>query len=244
MKSDPNLIIELCLIRHGMTEYNQARRYLGRTDLPVSEQGMEELRARKQEHPDMYPTVGKLFASPMLRCRQTADILYPEQTPVLIGEWKEMDFGIFEGRSADEMEDDAEYRKWVDSNCEGPIPEGESRTEFNTRNMAGLKACLAIICGDSKNDPEPREDEGPILLSVSSIKSDIHDTDGVLYDRTKNRLPDENTYNIDDKSACTITAAAVVHAGTIMSIVSTLTGVEYYDCYVKNGEGYRLVFEA
>ncbi len=37
-----------------------------------------------------------------------------------------------------------------------------------------------------------------------------------------------------------VPVAAVVHSGTIMSIMSTLTGGEYYDFHTKNGEGYRL----
>ncbi len=39
-------------------------------------------------------------------------------------------------------------------------------------------------------------------------------------------------------------AAAVVHGGTIMSVMSALTGGEYFDFYPKNGEGYRLCLAA
>lgn len=36
-------------------------------------------------------------------------------------------------------------------------------------------------------------------------------------------------------------AACVVHGGTIMAVVSSLTGGDYYDYQVKNGQGYQLV---
>lgn len=39
-----------------------------------------------------------------------------------------------------------------------------------------------------------------------------------------------------------INAFAVVHGGTIMSILSKLAGGDYYDYQVKNGEGYKLTF--
>lgn len=36
-------------------------------------------------------------------------------------------------------------------------------------------------------------------------------------------------------------AACIVHGGTIMAILSSLTGSDYYDYQVKNGQGYKLV---
>ena len=38
-------------------------------------------------------------------------------------------------------------------------------------------------------------------------------------------------------------AAFVVHGGTIMAVLSSLTGGEYFDFQVKNGEGYETVLE-
>lgn len=38
-------------------------------------------------------------------------------------------------------------------------------------------------------------------------------------------------------------AVCVVHGGTIMAIVSSLTGGDYYDYQVKNGQGYQLVLK-
>ena len=36
---------------------------------------------------------------------------------------------------------------------------------------------------------------------------------------------------------------AVVHGGTIMAVLSSFTGGEYFDFQVKNGEGYETVLE-
>ena len=40
-----------------------------------------------------------------------------------------------------------------------------------------------------------------------------------------------------------IPVVAVVHGGTIMAVLSSLTGGEYFDFQVKNGEGYETVLE-
>ena len=45
----------------------------------------------------------------------------------------EMDFGRFEGKSADELSDDPAYQAWVDAMCLTPIPKGESVADFKTR---------------------------------------------------------------------------------------------------------------
>ena len=44
-----------------------------------------------------------------------------------------MDFGVFEGRTYDEMKDDAAYCAWLDSECESACPNGESKAVFCKR---------------------------------------------------------------------------------------------------------------
>ena len=50
-----------------------------------------------------------------------------------------MDFGLFEGRSAAEMEADNAYRNWVDGGCLAPCPNGESREAFSARVREAFK---------------------------------------------------------------------------------------------------------
>ena len=54
----------------------------------------------------------------MTRARQTAHILFPQAEQIVVPGLREMDFGTFEGRNYIEMENDPDYRAWVDSNCE------------------------------------------------------------------------------------------------------------------------------
>ena len=73
--------IELYLIRHGMTPGNAEHRYIGRqTDEPLSEDGRQQLEKRKDQWAQVCRTwdMPYVFVSPMLRCRQTAEILFPQ----------------------------------------------------------------------------------------------------------------------------------------------------------------------
>ena len=133
----------LALIRHGETKANAQRRYLGKTDESLSEHGIRILQSYKERN--LYPRADYLFSSPMKRCIETAEILYPAEKPVLIPEWEEIDFGRFEYRSYEELEDDAYYRRWLESNGTLDFPEGESRETFIGRCRNGLQRMYGIV---------------------------------------------------------------------------------------------------
>ena len=65
----------------------------------------------------------------------------------LIPGLQEMNFGRFEGKSADELSGDPAYQVWVDAMCLTPIPEGESVTDFKTR-------CCEAFTETIKNVPD------------------------------------------------------------------------------------------
>ena len=135
--------ITLVLIRHGATKSNEERRYLGKTDESLSKEGEQQLVEYKKMH--LYPNIDFLFTSPMKRCIQTADILYPELQPVQMNEWEEMDFGAFEGKNYVELQEDKRYQAWIDSNGTLPFPEGESREEFTIRCDKGFQEMIEKV---------------------------------------------------------------------------------------------------
>ena len=74
-------MLKLLLIRHGETEGNKLKRYIGkRTDEPLCPEAESRL-----EQID-YPAVQAVYASPMLRCTQTARILFPGKKLNIIDE--------------------------------------------------------------------------------------------------------------------------------------------------------------
>lgn len=129
-------MIELALIRHGMTAGNKIKRYIGATDEPLCAEGIAALAGRA------YPRCEGLFISPMLRCVQTAEILYPGQPPVLVEELRECDFGVFENKNYQELADEPRYQEWIDSGGTLPFPGGESREEFSERSRRGFERIM------------------------------------------------------------------------------------------------------
>ena len=102
-------------------------------------------------------------------------------------DWREMDFGDFEGKNYQDLNGDPDYQRWIDSGGVTAFPGGESRDEFVKRSMAGLEFCIECM------------------------------------------------KDYKQKSA-----VCIVHGGTIMAIMSSLTGGDYYDYQVKNGQGYEI----
>jgi len=83
--------LKIALLRHGPTEWNAAGRIQGHTDIPLSEAGLALMDARRL--PFSFPRV---FASPMLRARQTAEALGLAD-PVLDVRLMEQNWGAWEG---------------------------------------------------------------------------------------------------------------------------------------------------
>lgn len=123
------------LLRHGRTRYNDERRYQGQADIPLSDVGAAELTAA-----DFTPE--RVCVSPLCRAQQTARIVFPTAEQVVIDGFAEMDFGEFDGRTADEMAGDAAYRAWVDGDCTAQCPNGESRASFCERTCAAFETLL------------------------------------------------------------------------------------------------------
>ena len=114
------------LLRHGLTEYNAQKRYQGQRDIPLSPEGLAQLR-RADFDPDV------VYITPLQRTRQTAEVLFPNAKLVVVKDLQEMCFGSFEGRNFIEMEHDPDYQAWVAANCESECPDGERKEDFSNR---------------------------------------------------------------------------------------------------------------
>lgn len=179
----------LALVRHGATQANQEKRYLGKTDEPLSKGGKESLKLYKMQK--IYPAVEYLFTSPMERCVDTAKIIYPAVSSIVIPEWTEIDFGRYEYKNYEELKDDVSYQEWIDSGGMLDFPEGEGRKDFDLRCKRGLfRMCHILSAAAAQNLDKP------------------------------------------------VFAVAVVHGGTIMSLLSAYCGGDYFDYQAPNGRGY------
>lgn len=123
--------MEIVLLRHGQTAGNLENRYIGKTDQPLSPAGIAAVRRLAKQAALAAPA--EVYVSPLRRARETAALLFPQARQVVCLDLREMDFGDFEGRNADEMEHDPAYRAWVDGLCRGACPNGESPADFAGR---------------------------------------------------------------------------------------------------------------
>lgn len=122
-------------IRHGKTVGNLEKRYIGRTDEPLCEAGINELKSI------VYPDCEIVIASPMKRCIETARLIFPSKKAIVYDELRECDFGDFEGKNHIELNGNVAYRKWLDNGGLGTFPNGEDSNLFRERCVRGfLKA--------------------------------------------------------------------------------------------------------
>jgi broad specificity phosphatase PhoE len=96
-------MIDLLLVRHGVTEWNSTGKFQGRTDVPLSRRGEMQarqlMRALREQHFD------RAYASPLARASRTARIILKphKMRAVTDDRLRECDFGAWEGLTWDQI---------------------------------------------------------------------------------------------------------------------------------------------
>jgi broad specificity phosphatase PhoE len=96
---------ELILVRHAPTAWS-GHRYCGRSDPPLAAHGRAAAVSLASALAATLPAGIRVVTSPLRRARDTASAiaaLVPEATVVVDDRWREVDFGIAEGRTFDEL---------------------------------------------------------------------------------------------------------------------------------------------
>lgn len=128
---------QIHLIRHGLTKENEDGAYIGSTDVPLSAKGIEKLKQIDKSF--IYPGTPLLFSSPLMRCIQTCNIIYPALTPKIVGDLAECNFGDWEGKTAEQLlTDNMDFYSWLANSADNAPPNGESGADFTRR------VCLAF----------------------------------------------------------------------------------------------------
>lgn len=130
--------VAISLLRHGLTEANERREYLGWTDSPLSKQG----RIKIQQLTDCFQDYEFLISSDLQRCVNTAKLLFPESQVLTNSAFREMNWGSWEGKTYEQLKEEASYQKWLENPMEAPIPNGESYPDFSARVASGWQQLL------------------------------------------------------------------------------------------------------
>jgi broad specificity phosphatase PhoE len=128
----------LYLIRHEEPELRG--RFIGRTDPPLTSEGLEAA-ALKLAHLDVHT----IYVSPLQRARQTAAAIQCNAPVVVLPDLAEIHLGEWEGLTWREVEE-----RWPDAACRkiedwlgSTIPGGESWADFCARVDRALDVILA-----------------------------------------------------------------------------------------------------
>jgi broad specificity phosphatase PhoE len=107
----------LLLIRHGETVWNAQRRYTTRSDVPLSEVGLEQARAAAAAL--SATEIDRIYSSPLQRARATAETIAARQPgrPAVVADDRlvEIDAGPFEGMTEDDLQSGPmadDYARW------------------------------------------------------------------------------------------------------------------------------------
>jgi len=123
---------QVILLRHGVTEANRLHRYCGSTDLPLEPEALAAFQAKKPAYPD--PTGFRVLTSGMLRTEQTLQALYGDLPHETEPAFREIDFGIFENKSYEELKELPAYQAWISGDNETNVcPGGESGEQMTRR---------------------------------------------------------------------------------------------------------------
>jgi probable phosphoglycerate mutase len=124
-------------IRHGQTDWNLTGRLQGNSDIPLNETGKAQARAARDRMSGR--KVAAIFCSPLVRARQTADIVN-EALGCRVTELdglRECDFDLHEGSRRPDWIDD-----WLGGNGNGLPAEVEPFEAFVTRAANAINQAL------------------------------------------------------------------------------------------------------
>lgn len=86
----------------------------------------------------------------MIRCRETAEILFPGKRFRIIDQLAETDFGDFENKNYRELAGNPQYQQWVDSGGNLPFP-GEKAEKNSAGGLwKGFSVCSQPARGKIK----------------------------------------------------------------------------------------------
>lgn len=132
-------------MRHGQTSWNQEGKYQGHSDISLNERGIKQgnLVAKRLAN----EKISAIYSSDLLRAQQTAEAIaeYHGLSVITKPEFREINFGIWEGLTYQEIMEDwseiltAMYSKPGEI---GP-PQGESFQVVKQRVTRSLQECIA-----------------------------------------------------------------------------------------------------
>lgn len=121
------------LIRHGETDFNKKRFFYGKADVSINETGKEQAALLHQLMKGK--SISRVYTSQLKRTQETAAIIFPDQNPTAYKALNERDFGLWEGRTANEIQAafPLVWEEWLESPFEVTPSKAEPFEKFKER---------------------------------------------------------------------------------------------------------------
>jgi phosphoserine phosphatase len=144
----PNQGPRFLLIRHGETDWNRAGKFQGQIDVPLNKYGRNQASLAAEFLKTI--EIDFAFTSPMLRPKETAQIILQERTGLTLNEdadLREIGHGLWEGKFEAEIETEypGELERWHSHPESVQMPEGENLQDVWTRATAAWHQILAQV---------------------------------------------------------------------------------------------------
>ena len=135
---------KLYLIRHGETDYNNALRFQGQTDIPLNQKGIEQAEKAADFFRDI--PLQAIYTSTLIRAKTTAEIIAGvkgmevQETDAL----REMSFGIWENMNTKDIQKKyaKEWKDFFSSPARITIPQGENMLDVQKRAYPTVQEIL------------------------------------------------------------------------------------------------------
>ena len=126
---------KLYLVRHGETDYNNALRFQGQTDIPLNQTGIRQAEKVAGFFKDI--PLQAIYTSSLKRARTTAEIIGKRKgiEPQVTDALREMSFGIWENMNSNDIQKKyaKEWKDFFASPAGTKIPQGESMSDVQKR---------------------------------------------------------------------------------------------------------------
>jgi broad specificity phosphatase PhoE len=168
----PNQPLQLILVRHGEVESRYHQVFGGsKIDMSLSPMGLAQGQAVAEWFGD--ETIHAVYASPMLRVRQTLAPLLEQRelTPIFLDDLREVDFGAWTGLRWNEVKDlfGVSAFDWLEVLDKGELPSGESAQQLQDR----VRPCLNRILAESGPGRSVIYCHGGIIRVILSLLLDL-----------------------------------------------------------------------
>ena len=140
-------MVTVFVLRHGETAWNKLGRVMGRTQVPLGADGVQQIQKIAPLVATLEPDA--IYTSPLRRAVQTAKVVAAEtKLPICKSEGlNEIAYGEWAGRYFEDLIDDELYRRFIKSPAKTILPGGETISDVQRRGLEVIEEAAQKIPG-------------------------------------------------------------------------------------------------